>query len=96
MKRRLMRLLLSAACLSLLAASLAMLAAFLWLRLANGWGVAGVFLDGLAASPDVRVPFRLAPLPAFVAFLVSFILVMSGTTFSPWRAAVTPPAVAMR
>jgi ABC-type antimicrobial peptide transport system permease subunit len=42
------------------------------------------------------VPFRLLPTPAVLAFLVALVVVMSGSLYSTWRVATTPPRDAMR
>jgi ABC-type lipoprotein release transport system permease subunit len=82
--------------LSLAGACLALLLAWAWLRLFNGYAVAGLFLDGAGAAPDFAVPFRLGPVPALLAFVLAFAVVLTGTLASTWRAAATPPREAMR
>jgi ABC-type lipoprotein release transport system permease subunit len=82
--------------LSLAGASLSVLLAYVWLAWLNGYGIAAVFLAGAGAAPGFRVPFRLAPVPALLAFLVSFVLVLSGTLYSSWRAAAAPPFAVIR
>jgi ABC-type lipoprotein release transport system permease subunit len=82
--------------LSLAGAALAVVLAFVWLRVFNGYGIAGVFLAGVDVRPGFRVPFRLAPVPVLLAFLVAAVVVLSGTLYSTWRAAVVPPREAMR
>jgi ABC-type lipoprotein release transport system permease subunit len=82
--------------LSLAGACLALLLAWLWLRLANGYGIAGLFLAGVGAAPDFPVPFRLTPVPAVLAFVLAFVVVLTGTLVSAWRAAKVPPREAMR
>jgi hypothetical protein len=82
--------------LSVAAASASVLLAFAWLRFLGAWGIGGLFLNGVEASPGVDVPYRLAPVPVLVASAVSFVLVMSGTVLSSWRAATAPPSEAMR
>lgn len=82
--------------LSLAGAAMACLLAWVWLSLANGYGLAGLFLDGVAVAPSFRVPFRLAPVPVLLAFVLAFAVVLMGTFYSCWRAAVTPPLDAMR
>ena len=82
--------------LSLAAASVSILLAYAWLKWLNGYWIAGVFLSGVDVSPTFPVPFRLAPVPVLVAFLVSLAVVMTGTLYSSWRAAVTAPFEAMR
>jgi ABC-type lipoprotein release transport system permease subunit len=82
--------------LSIAGASLSVLLAFIWLNWFNGYWVASIFLAGSDAAPAFRVPFRLTPVPALLAFLISSVVVMTGTLYSTWRAAVGPPAEAMR
>jgi ABC-type lipoprotein release transport system permease subunit len=82
--------------LSLAGACTALLLAWVWLRLGNGWGVAGYFLDGAGPAPDFPVPFRLTPVPALLAFLLSFVVVLTGTLYSAWRAATAAPREVMR
>jgi ABC-type lipoprotein release transport system permease subunit len=82
--------------LSLAAACLSLLLAWAWLRLFNGYGIAGVFLAGVDAAPDFPPPFRLTPVPALLGFVLSFVVVLSGALYSSWRAATAPPREAMR
>lgn len=82
--------------LSLAAASLALLLAWVWLRLLNGFGVAAFFIAGVGAAPEFPVPFRLTPAPALLGFLLSLMIVLCGTLYSSWRAAIVPPREAMR
>ena len=91
-----MRSLVESFCLSLAGACIALLLAWAWLRVFNGYGVAGLFLAGAEAAPDFPVPFRLAPVPVLLAFVLSFVVVLSGTLYSSWRAATAPPREAMR
>jgi ABC-type lipoprotein release transport system permease subunit len=82
--------------LALAGACLALLLAWVWLRIFNGYWIAGFFLTGVDAAPDFPVPFRLAPIPTLLAFVLSFVIVLSGTLYSAWRAATAPPREAMR
>jgi ABC-type lipoprotein release transport system permease subunit len=82
--------------LSLAGACVALLLAWVWLRFLNGVGVAGFFLDGAGAVADFAVPYRLTPVPALLAFVIAFAVVLTGTLYSSWRAATTPPREAMR
>jgi ABC-type lipoprotein release transport system permease subunit len=82
--------------LSLAGACVALLLAWAWLRGFNGYGVTGFFLPGVGASPDFRVPYRLTPVPALLAFVLAFAVVLTGTLYSSWRAATTLPREAMR
>jgi ABC-type lipoprotein release transport system permease subunit len=83
-------------CLSLAGACAALLLAWVWLRLFNGYGIAALFLAGVDAAPDFPVPFRLTPIPALLCFVLSFAIVLTGTLYSSWRAAVAPPREAIR
>ncbi|MGE0606040.1 MAG: ABC transporter permease [Pirellulales bacterium] len=82
--------------LCLLAASLAVIVAFAWLRLGNGVGIAALFLPDVGFRPGFRIPFQLTPLPALLTLLISLAVVMAGTLWSTWRTAVTAPIEAMR
>ncbi len=82
--------------LSLAGACTALVLAWVWLRVFNGYGVASLFLGGAGAAPDFTVPFQLTPVPALLAFVLAFAVVLAGTLYSCWRAAVTPPREAMR
>ena len=83
-------------CLSLAGASSAQLLAWAWLRLFNGYGLAGYFLAGATASPAFVVPCQMTPVPALLAFVLSIAVVLTGTLYSSWRAATTAPREAMR
>src|SRR5262245_2807238 len=82
--------------LSVSGACVALALAWLWLRLGNGIGIAGYFLAGADAIPDVPLPFRMTPVPALLALVLSLIIVLTGTWWSAWRAAIVPPREAMR
>jgi hypothetical protein len=58
--------------------------------------MAGIFLAGADAAPDFRLPFRLTPVPLVLGFVLSAVVVLTGTVAATWRAAVTPPRAAMR
>jgi ABC-type antimicrobial peptide transport system permease subunit len=61
--------------LSLAATCTSLLLAWLWLRVGNGYGIADLFLGGTGAALDIVVPFRLSPVPALLAFVLSLIIV---------------------
>jgi ABC-type lipoprotein release transport system permease subunit len=82
--------------LSLAGACLSLLLAWLWLRVFNGYGIAALFLPGAGAAPEFPVPFHLAPVPVLLAFVLTFVIVLSGTLYSTWRAATASPLEAMR
>jgi len=82
--------------LSLAGVSLALVLAGIWLKVLNGYGIAGLFLTGADLSPAFAVPSRLTPVPALLGFVLSFALVTSGTLYSSWRAASATTLEAMR
>jgi ABC-type lipoprotein release transport system permease subunit len=92
----LLRSLVESLLLSLAGWALSISLAFIWLRLFNGYWIASIFLQGVDIKPVVTIPFRLMPVPALLGLLISSILVMTGTLYSTWRAAVAPPREAMR
>jgi ABC-type lipoprotein release transport system permease subunit len=92
----LLRSLVESLTLSLAGASVSILLALGWLKGLNGYWIASIFLAGVDVRPGFEVPFRLAPVPALLAFLISFAVVLSGTCYSAWRAATVPPFEAMR
>lgn len=82
--------------LSVGAAGLSIVVAFVWLRVGNGWGIARLFLAGADASLDFEAPFQLSPWPALGVLLIALATTLSGTLTSTWRAAIAPPWQAMR
>ncbi len=82
--------------LALVAVSLSVILAFVWLKGFNGYGIAGIFLTGVDAAPGFRVPFRLSGVPVLLAFLIGLTVVLTGTVYSSWRAAIAAPVEAMR
>jgi ABC-type lipoprotein release transport system permease subunit len=82
--------------LSLAGACLAIVLAYVWLSWLNGFWVASIFLAGVDTVPSFNIPFRLTPVPAMLSFLISFVVVMTGTLYTSWRAATVPPMEAMR
>jgi len=82
--------------LSVIGGATAVLLACGWLELFDAKGVAGIFLPGAEPAPGFRVPFRLAPVPALLGFVVSLAVVSVGTLYSTWRAATVAPALALR
>ena len=82
--------------LGLASAAIASLVALVWLKWLNGFWIAGIFLAGVETQPTIAVPYVLAVQPAGLAVLVACLLVTTGSAYSTWRTAVTPPAEAMR
>jgi ABC-type lipoprotein release transport system permease subunit len=82
--------------LSLAGAAVSLVLAFFWLRGLNGYWIASIFISGVDVAPGFVVPYRLAPVPVLLAFVIAFAVVMSGTCYSCWRAATVAPREAMR
>ena len=82
--------------LSIAGASLALLVAWLWLRIFNGYGVAAFFIAGAGVAPDFRLPFRLTLVPALLGLVISLAVVLTGMLYASWRAATASPRDAMR
>jgi ABC-type lipoprotein release transport system permease subunit len=82
--------------LSLAAAAVAIVLAFAWLKGLNGYGLASLFLSGAGPAPSFPVPFRLTPVPVLLTLVVSLTVVLVGSIYSTWRAAIAPPRAAMR
>ncbi|MBI3461968.1 MAG: FtsX-like permease family protein [Planctomycetes bacterium] len=91
----LLRALVESVLLGLTAASASVLIVFIWLKWLNGYGIAAIWLPGAGTAPSFPVPFRLSPFPVFLALLVSLALVMTGSLYASWRAAIAPPVEAM-
>jgi ABC-type lipoprotein release transport system permease subunit len=82
--------------LALVAVSLAVILAFIWLKGFNGYGIAAIFLTGVDMAPGFRAPFRLTGIPVLLALLIGLTVVLTGTIYSSWRAAIAAPIEAMR
>ena len=81
---------------SVLAACLAFIAAFAWIRGLNGFLIAQFFLGVPGLVPAFPVPARFVPIPAFLSLLLALVLTMTGSLFNTWRLAATPAAETMR
>jgi ABC-type lipoprotein release transport system permease subunit len=81
---------------SVLAACLALLTAFLWIRVLNGFLIAQFFLGEPGLVPSFPIPACFVPVPAFMSFLLALTLTLAGSLYSTWRMAATPAAEAMR
>jgi ABC-type lipoprotein release transport system permease subunit len=82
--------------LSLSGACVAFLLAWTWLRAFNAFGISSIFLTGVDPTPDGPLPYHLTPVPLLLGFVLSFVIVLTGTLHSTWRSAVTSPREAMR
>lgn len=82
--------------LSLAGAAISVWTAWLWLRVFNGYGIAGLFLPGVFPGEPVRVPFSLVATPILLAILLAWAVVTSGSLYTTWRMATAPPVTAMQ
>jgi len=92
----LLRSLVESVLLAAIGGAVAVLLAFLWLRVFNGAGIAPVLFPGAGRVPGFRVPWHLGAVPVLLAFSMTGVLIAAGTLYSTWRAATAPPAEAMR
>jgi ABC-type lipoprotein release transport system permease subunit len=77
-------------------ASMALIIASVWLKWFNGWWVAGIFLPDMATAPGQKIPYSLGPGPIALVFAMAIVIVSTGTLYSTWRAATSPPRLVMR
>jgi ABC-type lipoprotein release transport system permease subunit len=84
------------ALLSAIAACLAVLASYVWVRMFNGVVIAQFFIGELGHIAPFKVPARFAPVPAALALLLCLAITMVGGLFTTWRLAVRPPAESIR
>jgi len=82
--------------LALIAAPAALVISILWVRLFNAPLIAQIFISGAGSIASFPVPARFMPLPFMLSFFFALILNMVGSIYSTWKAAVVPPAEAMR
>ena len=82
--------------LALTGACLSFLTSYLWIKLFNGFFIAQLFIAGIGNMPPFTVPAMFLPLPLILSVLLSLVLTMAGSIYSSWRAAVVPPAEALR
>jgi len=81
---------------SVLSAALALAAAFVWVRVLNGFFIAQFFLGEPGLMPGFHVPSRFIPAPAFLSFLLALVITMTGSLYNTWRTATAPAAITMR
>ena len=82
--------------LSVIAACLAVLICFLWVRLFNGIIVAQFFIGELGSVAPFRVPARFSPAPPAMALLLCLTITLAGGLFTTWHLATRPPAESLR
>jgi ABC-type lipoprotein release transport system permease subunit len=84
------------ALLSVIAACLAVLVSFLWVRLLNGALVAQWFISEIGSLAPFPVPARFTPAPAALALLLCLTITLVGGLWTTWRLATRPPAESIR
>jgi len=82
--------------LSIMAACLALIVAYVWIRVFNGFFIAQFFIGESDLIPVFSVPARFFPAAAFLSFLLTLTLTMTGSLYSTWRMAAMLPAETMR
>jgi ABC-type lipoprotein release transport system permease subunit len=82
--------------LSALAACLAFLVSYLWVRVLNGALVAQFFISELGSLAAMPVPARFGFAPLAMSLLLCLTITLSGGLFTAWRLAVRPPADGIR
>jgi ABC-type lipoprotein release transport system permease subunit len=81
---------------SILSACLALITAYLWIRVLNGFFIAQFFIGDPGLIPAFPVPARFVPIPVFLSFLLALTLTMTGSLYNTWRIATTPAAETLR
>ena len=82
--------------LSLIAACLATLASYVWVRIFNGVLVAQFFISELGSIAAFPVPARFGFAPLALAGLLCLTITLSGGLYTTWRLAARPPAEGIR
>jgi ABC-type lipoprotein release transport system permease subunit len=82
--------------LALISAPAAFILSFIWIKLFNAPFIAQIFIPGTESIPPFPVPSRFMPLPFALSFFFALLLTMAGSIYSTWKAAVVPPAEAMK
>lgn len=81
---------------SLMGAVLALLLSFIWMKAFNGAIISQFFIAEIGILPKFTVPAKFLPLPAVMAFFISFIITIVGCLYTTWRAATVAPVDSMR
>ena len=82
--------------LSALAACLAFLVSYLWVRVLNGAVVARFFISEWGSLAAFPVPARFGFAPLAMSLLLCLTITLSGGLFTTWRLAARPPADGIR
>jgi hypothetical protein len=81
---------------SILSACLALIAAYGWIHVFNGFFIAQFFIGDSGFMPDFPVPARFIPIPAIISFLLALTFTMTGSLYNTWRMSSIPAAETMR
>ena len=82
--------------LGLLSVPLIVIVSGVWIHLFNGAGIARYFLADLGILAPFPVPSKIFPLPLALGLILALVLTMVGSIYSTWKAAIVPPAEAMK
>jgi ABC-type lipoprotein release transport system permease subunit len=82
--------------LSVLAACLAYLTSYVWVRGFNGVLVARFFISELGSIAPFEVPASFGVAPLALALLLCLTITLTGGLYTSWRLAVRPPAEGLR
>ena len=82
--------------LSAIAACLALLASYIWVRALNGALVAQFFVSELGSIAPFQVPARFTFAPFGLAMLLCCTITLLGGLYTTWRLAARPPAEGIR
>ncbi len=72
-------------------ASMAVIAAVLWLKLGSGWPINGFLMPGAEELPLFRLPYLMGWTPVLLVYVFSISVTCSGAVASAWRAASVEP-----
>jgi len=81
---------------SILGASIAIIASIIWLKCFNGIFITQFFIAEVNLLPKFCVPTRFLPLPFLLSFFFAFMLTMVGSIYSSWKASTESPIVSMK
>jgi len=80
----------------LVSVPLILVAATAWVDLLGARGLKVFFVPNSEIMAPFPIPWRLFPVPALPVGMLALVLTMVGGLYSTWRAAVVPPAEAMK
>lgn len=81
---------------SLTGATVAIILSILWIKGFNGVFIAQFFIAEISMLPNFQIPAKFLPLPCLLSFFFSFILTMTGSIYSSWKASTESPVLTMK